>query len=240
MRSWQTSKRTLPRSCGKVRSDRASDRENTQRVARATKGRNGYERLAAGDCGWILCWTRRSKPSALFYSFGEDRNAFRFGTRSKYFKDWVRANGGPPKRGQEMSPAVLVNPEIGYTVHVGDAVKDSEGAVKDDALGLQPDRQNPYSEAPKRPRGHAGNLASRFTFRPSKPLTLQAVKPVRRDASMLASRFHLPGGAFRQSSTYPGKQVLRSPRNLEAVKLSIRQAPKQISRFVQTQTLPVD
>jgi len=71
---------------------------------------------------------------SAFYSLGEDRNEFRISTRSKYFKDWVRANGGPPKRGQEMSPAVLVNPDIGYTVQVGDAVKDSEGAVKDDAL----------------------------------------------------------------------------------------------------------
>jgi len=71
---------------------------------------------------------------SAFYSLGENRDAFTIGTRSKYFKDWVRANGGPPKRGQEMSPAVLVNPEIGYTVHVGNAVKDSEGAVKDDAL----------------------------------------------------------------------------------------------------------
>lgn len=69
-----------------------------------------------------------------FYSLGENRNAFRIGPRSKYFKDWVRANGASPKPGQEMSPAVLVNPEIGYTVHVGDAAKDGEGVVKDDAL----------------------------------------------------------------------------------------------------------
>ena len=61
---------------------------------------------------------------SVFYSLGENRRR-KIGTRSKYFKDWVRANGGPPKHGQEMSPAVFVNPEIGYTVHVGDAVKDS-------------------------------------------------------------------------------------------------------------------
>ncbi len=100
---------------------------------------------------------------SAFYSFGEVPEAPRMSTRFKYYKDWTRANGGPPKRGQEMSPAVLVNPEIGYTVCVGDAVKDSEGAVKDDALV--------YSRivkilAVKRPSGHAGNLASRFTFRP--------------------------------------------------------------------------
>lgn len=71
---------------------------------------------------------------SAFYAFGEDRNEPKIGTRSKYFKDWVRANGGPPKPGQLMSPEVFVNPDIGYTVHVSDAVKDSEGAVKDDAL----------------------------------------------------------------------------------------------------------
>jgi hypothetical protein len=71
---------------------------------------------------------------SAFYSLGEDRNAFKIGTRSKYFKDWARANGGPPKHGQKMNPGVLVNPEIGYTVRVGDATKDSEGKVKDDAL----------------------------------------------------------------------------------------------------------
>ncbi|HEV2465197.1 MAG TPA: hypothetical protein VGT04_15425 [Acidobacteriaceae bacterium] len=69
-----------------------------------------------------------------FYSFGENRDAPKIGPRSKYFKDWVRTNGGPPKHGQEMNPAVFVNPAIGYTVHVGDAAKDGEGKVKDDAL----------------------------------------------------------------------------------------------------------
>jgi len=91
---------------------------------------------AYGRWGLRLDFVLEPEEQAIsaFYSLGENRNAFTIGTRSKYFKDWVRANGGPPKRGQEMSPAVLVNPEIGYTVRVGDAVKDSEGAVKDDAL----------------------------------------------------------------------------------------------------------
>jgi hypothetical protein len=52
----------------------------------------------------------------------------------KFYKDWVRANGGPPKHGEVMSPEVFVNPEIGFTVYVSDAVKDSENKVKDDAL----------------------------------------------------------------------------------------------------------
>ncbi|MFZ0304902.1 MAG: hypothetical protein WAL75_19575 [Terracidiphilus sp.] len=71
---------------------------------------------------------------SAFYSFGEDRNAPKIGTRSKYYRDWVRANGGPPKRGQEMSPGIFVNGELAFTVQVSDAAKDGEGAVKDDAL----------------------------------------------------------------------------------------------------------
>ena len=71
---------------------------------------------------------------SAFYSLGENRHAYKFGSRSKFYKDWVRANGGQPKRGQEMSPEVFVNPAIWYTVHVGDAAKDGEGKVKDDAL----------------------------------------------------------------------------------------------------------
>ncbi len=94
---------------------------------------------------WVREWGRwglrlqfvldpNEEAVSAFYSLGENPDAFKIGTRSKYFKDWVRANGGPPKHGEGMSPAVLVNPEIGYTVHVGDAVKDGEGVVKDDAL----------------------------------------------------------------------------------------------------------
>jgi hypothetical protein len=69
-----------------------------------------------------------------FYSFGENREKPHVGTRSKYFKDWVRASGGPPKHGQAMSPEAFMNPELTFTVHVSDAVKDAENTVKDDAL----------------------------------------------------------------------------------------------------------
>ena len=71
---------------------------------------------------------------SAFYTFGEDRNAPKIGTRSKYYRDWVRVNGGPPKHGQDMSPEIFKNAEFGFTVHVGDAGKDSENRVKDDAL----------------------------------------------------------------------------------------------------------
>ncbi len=68
-----------------------------------------------------------------FYSFGEDRNAPQMSTRRKYYRDWVRANGGPPKHGQEMRPEVFMSEELAFTVHVSDAVKDAENTVKHDA-----------------------------------------------------------------------------------------------------------
>jgi hypothetical protein len=87
---------------------------------------------------WGLCLKFRLDPDDIeicaFYSFGENRDEPKIGTRSKYFKDWVRANGGPPKHGQEMHPKVFIRPEIWYTVHVSDANKDGEGNAKDDAL----------------------------------------------------------------------------------------------------------
>lgn len=71
---------------------------------------------------------------SAFYSFGVNRAAPKIGARSKYYKDWVRTNGGPPKHGDDMSPEIFVNPEIGFTVHVCDADKDSKGNRKDEAL----------------------------------------------------------------------------------------------------------
>jgi hypothetical protein len=71
---------------------------------------------------------------SIFYSLQENKDAPKFGTRSKYFKDWVRVNGGPPKHGQEMSPEAFLNPDLSFTVRVSDSVKDGEGKAKDDAL----------------------------------------------------------------------------------------------------------
>jgi hypothetical protein len=111
---------------------------------------------------------------SAFYSFGEDRKEYSIGTRSKYFKDWVRANGGPPRRGQPMSPAVLVNPEIGYIVHVGDAVKDSEGEVKDDALVYSRiDKilavKRPSAQEDMQANGQAGSPFDPGSYSPFKP-----------------------------------------------------------------------
>ena len=67
---------------------------------------------------------------SAFYTFGEDRHSPKIGTRSKYFKDWVRANGRPPQYGDDMSPDKFVDAELAFTVQVSDSAKDGDGALK--------------------------------------------------------------------------------------------------------------
>ena len=71
---------------------------------------------------------------SAFYALGEDPSTPKFGARSKYYKDWVRTNGGPPKTGQEMSPEIFLDEDLGYTVSVSDSKKDGEKKQKDAAL----------------------------------------------------------------------------------------------------------
>jgi hypothetical protein len=71
---------------------------------------------------------------SIFYNLQENKDAPKIGTRSKYFKDWVRVNGGPPKHGEKMSAEAFLKADLSFTVRVSDAVKDGEGKVKDDAM----------------------------------------------------------------------------------------------------------
>jgi hypothetical protein len=54
----------------------------------------------------------------LWWNLGDGENP-RASRRSKYFKEWVRANGGPPARGDRLSPNVfrhrMARVEIGDT-----------------------------------------------------------------------------------------------------------------------------
>jgi hypothetical protein len=109
---------------------------------------------------------------SAFYSFGEDRDKPRIGPRSKYFKDWVRANGAPPKPGHPMSAQVFLDLELWYVVHVSDAAKDSEGALKDESLVYS--RVDNILEV-KRSSRQAEKQVSRFPFKPS---GIEAVKPL--------------------------------------------------------------
>jgi hypothetical protein len=54
----------------------------------------------------------------LWWNLGDGENP-RAGRRSKYFKEWVRANGGPPRRGDRLFPNVfrqrMAKVEVGDT-----------------------------------------------------------------------------------------------------------------------------
>ena len=69
-----------------------------------------------------------------FYSFGTKRDSPHVGVRSKYYRTWVLANGGPPQRGQPMPPELITDPTLIFTVEVSDATTDGENRVKEDAL----------------------------------------------------------------------------------------------------------
>ena len=71
---------------------------------------------------------------SAFFSLGESRDAPTFGVRSKYYRTWVLANGGPPRQGQTTNPDVIADPSLAFTVNVSDATTDGENQVKDDAL----------------------------------------------------------------------------------------------------------
>ena len=76
---------------------------------------------------------RDEETVSAFYTLGEDRSTPKIGNKSKYRRDWVRANGGPPQCGQIMSPEIFMNGELTFTVHVSDAKTDSENRLKDKA-----------------------------------------------------------------------------------------------------------
>lgn len=89
-----------------------------------------------GRWGLRLLFVLDPDESAVsaFYSFGEDRTAPKIGTRSKYFKDWVRANGGPPTHFQEMTPEAFLKQDLCFKVLVSDCTRDDENAEKHPAL----------------------------------------------------------------------------------------------------------
>ena len=69
---------------------------------------------------------------STFLNFGDQPRLPKQGSR--FFKEWSLANGGPPRKGQEMCFDAFTDPELIYTVRVADSVKDSEGNLKNDAL----------------------------------------------------------------------------------------------------------
>lgn len=96
---------------------------------RVTEGR--YQAVATRHQGpdWIRAFARWSllvefellsedARVCVFYNFGNDRSGPKIGRRSKYFQAWTRANGGLPRKGQEMSPDVFLGQL--FTIEVRD------------------------------------------------------------------------------------------------------------------------
>lgn len=71
---------------------------------------------------------------SAFCSFGENPDAPKIGQKSKYYRWWVMANGGMPRRGEGMSPSVIADPSLAFTVHVSDAKTDGNNQLKDSAF----------------------------------------------------------------------------------------------------------
>jgi hypothetical protein len=115
-----------------------------------------------------------------FLRLGDNPDAPIIGQRSKFFRVWALANGGPPRRDQKMAPEVIADPELGFTVQVTDCTTDDENKLKDDALV--------YSRVEKvlsvkRVSGQADMQPSLEAFKPQsnevfKPLSSEAYKQV--------------------------------------------------------------
>jgi hypothetical protein len=71
---------------------------------------------------------------STFLNFGKEKRPEVQGQRSRFFKEWCMANGGPPVKGQELTFETFVDPELIYTIRVEDCAINSKGAEKDDAL----------------------------------------------------------------------------------------------------------
>jgi hypothetical protein len=68
----------------------------------------GYRRHVCLLCFDVLAADGSSLARVpLFYSLGQGDKP-RAGRRSKYFADWLKANGGPPVRADRLSPQVFV------------------------------------------------------------------------------------------------------------------------------------
>lgn len=70
--------------------------------------------------------------ASAFPNFGTDPREPRVGRQSKYWKEWVKANGELPRKGQEMTPDIFLEGQF-FTVAIEDATVDSDRAIKSDA-----------------------------------------------------------------------------------------------------------
>jgi hypothetical protein len=69
---------------------------------------------------------------SAFFNLGSDRLKQYIGRQSKYFQAWTLANGGPPRKGEQMSPHVFLEGQF-FLVTVEDSRLKTDGTEKADA-----------------------------------------------------------------------------------------------------------
>jgi hypothetical protein len=69
---------------------------------------------------------------SAFFNFGSDRLKQYIGRQSKYFHAWTIANGGPPRKGEQMSPEVFLDGQF-FWVTVEDSKRKTDGSEKTNA-----------------------------------------------------------------------------------------------------------
>jgi hypothetical protein len=69
---------------------------------------------------------------SAFFNLGSDRLKQYIGRQSKYFHAWTIANGGLPRKGEEMSPDVFLEGQF-FWVTVEDSNRKTDGTEKTDA-----------------------------------------------------------------------------------------------------------
>ena len=69
---------------------------------------------------------------SAFFNLGSDRLKQYIGRQSKYFQAWTIANGGLPRKGEQMSPNVFLDGQF-FWVTVEDSSRKTDGTEKVDA-----------------------------------------------------------------------------------------------------------
>jgi hypothetical protein len=69
---------------------------------------------------------------SAFFNLGSDRLKQYIGRQSKYFQAWTLANGGLPRKGEQMSPDVFLDGQF-FWVTVEDSSRKTDGTEKVDA-----------------------------------------------------------------------------------------------------------
>ena len=69
--------------------------------------------------------------ASAFFNFGSDPQGPRVARHSNYWKEWVKANGDLPAKGQEMTPDVFLEGQF-FCVSIEDSTLNSDGKRKTD------------------------------------------------------------------------------------------------------------